>query len=168
MTKFFIGDTHFGHKNILIYEKEFRPFLSIEEHNEELIKRWNSVVTNKDEVYHLGDFCFGKKNIDIASRLNGDKILILGNHDIYPAEEYLKYFKKLYGVLLYKSFSLSHMPLLDSKRWELNIHGHIHSKKLNNIDQSKYFNVSVENINLTPISLDEINFKRYKNTEIYA
>lgn len=167
MEIFFIGDTHFGHKNILIYEKGTREFSSIEEHDDELIARWNSTVGKKDTVYHLGDFCFGKERIQIAERLNGNKNLILGNHDVYDVREYAKYFNKIYGCLHYKTFCLSHMPLLNSSRWELNIHGHIHSKILDCEHKEKYFNVSCENIGLKPISLDEMNFKRWERSKVF-
>ena len=97
----FTSDHHFGHKNILEYEKEARPFKTIEEMNETLIERWNSVVQPHHLVYHLGDFCFGKKNMDIAARLNGKKKLVMGNHDTYPTADYLRYFDQLYGVIFY-------------------------------------------------------------------
>ncbi|HXD94553.1 MAG TPA: metallophosphoesterase [Bacteroidia bacterium] len=167
METFFIGDTHFGHKNILKYEPNYRKFNSIEEHDAELIKRWNAKVTNKDTVYHLGDFCFGRHNIDIASELNGIKKLIMGNHDLYDVIDYRKYFVKVYGVFAFKNILLSHMPCIESEGYELNIHGHLHSKMLAIKNEHKYFNVSCENINLTPISLDEINIKRYNSDYIY-
>ena len=94
---FFIADTHFGHKNIINFEaiKPFRPFTSIEEHDAELIRRWNSVVGPKDIVWHLGDFCFGERNLEIAAQLNGDKRLVMGNHDMYATEKYLRHFTKV-------------------------------------------------------------------------
>ena len=51
--------------------------------NQEIIKRWNSVVSKNDIVYHLGDFAFGNKNFieSIVNQLNGKIYLILGNHD---------------------------------------------------------------------------------------
>jgi calcineurin-like phosphoesterase family protein len=163
---YFIGDTHFGHKNIIEFEKYYRPFANIEEHNEELIKRWNSVVKPADKVYHLGDFCFGRKNIPIAGRLNGHKYLVMGNHDHYKAEEYLAYFEDLYGVWHYKKCVLSHVPIHPTHipdRWWINIHGHLHSREVTKLHYGKtdmpderYFNVSAERINLTPISWDEI------------
>jgi calcineurin-like phosphoesterase family protein len=161
-TVFFIGDTHFGHKNIIEYEKTTRNFSSIEEHNEELIKRWNSVVGKNDIVYHLGDFCFGKQNIAIAGRLNGSKRLIMGNHDVYEASDYLKYFDKLYGAHFYKNTILTHVPVHpDHARVLINIHGHLHSRSViyKPDDSTFYINVSCEHINLTPISLEELKSK---------
>lgn len=157
MNTFFIGDTHFGHKNIITFDstKAFRPFASIEEHDEELVKRWNSVVRDSDVVWHLGDFAFGSKHVAIAGRLNGRKKLVLGNHDSYPSSEYLKFFEKLYGAATIDGFILTHIPVHPDQldRFPNNIHGHLHTKKIND---SRYINVSAENINLTPISIDEL------------
>ena len=54
---FFISDTHFGYKRIVEFSetKPFRPFHSIDEHDEELVRRWNTTVRKKDTVWHLGD-----------------------------------------------------------------------------------------------------------------
>lgn len=60
MKVFVISDTHFGHKNIIDYCN--RPFKSIEEMDEALIKNWNETVSNDDVVIHLGDFGLGKKS----------------------------------------------------------------------------------------------------------
>ena len=75
---FFTADTHFGHANIIKYCD--RPFKTVEEMNEEIIMRWNQVVTPKDSVYHLGDFCFGDPE-KYMERLNGTLFLIRGSHD---------------------------------------------------------------------------------------
>lgn len=163
----FISDTHFGHKNILEFEKEARPFSCLEDMHEVMIDRWNSVVRNNDIVYHLGDFAFGRHNISIAERLKGKKKLIMGNHDSYPASDYLKYFDKLYGVVFYERCILSHVPVHQNglgKRWILNVHGHLHSKNVmcTNIicgkphPDNNYFNVSCEQNNLTPINAEVI------------
>ena len=157
MTTFFIGDTHFGHKNIINFEavKPFRPFATIEEHDEELVRRWNSVVGKKDSVWHLGDVAFGSKNISIVGRLNGFKKLVLGNHDHYPSAEYLKYFDKLYGAATLEDVLLTHIPVATEQleRFGYNIHGHLHTNKM---DDPRYINVSAEHINLTPISMEEL------------
>ena len=173
----FISDTHFGHTNILEYEKVARPFSCLDEMHEVMIDRWNSVVKQNDIVYHLGDFAFGKHTIAIADRLRGKKRLIMGNHDSYPTNLYLNYFDKLYGIVFYKRCVLSHMPVHPNglgKRWLLNVHGHLHSRNImwNNISiitesetgtiiippqyDENYFNVSCEQNNLIPIHRDVI------------
>lgn len=174
----FCSDHHFGHKNILEYEKEARPFSSVEEMNETIIERHNSVIKPQDIVYFLGDFAFGKKHIELAGRMHGKKRLVMGNHDTYPASDYLKYFEKLYGVVFWERCILSHVPVHPNginSRWILNVHGHLHSKKvkISNIESSalhmvcdgfidideydqNYYNVSLEQNNLTPIHRDII------------
>lgn len=131
---FFIGDTHFGHRGIIQFSETapHRPFSAIEEHDEELVRRWNSVVGTRDVVWHLGDFCFGKRNLEIAARLNGNKKLVMGNHDMYATEDYLRYFTRLAGIVEYKGLVLSHSPLHESQlaRWYMNVHGHLHTKRV--------------------------------------
>lgn len=75
------SDHHFGHARII--ELCNRPFSSVEEMNEEMIRRWNEVVIDDDTVYHLGDLSMGQadENITMTARLNGRKFLLPGNHD---------------------------------------------------------------------------------------
>ena len=98
---FFIADTHFGHQKILKFSRS--QFKTIEEHDETIIDNWNNVVRDVDTVWVLGDFCFGKKNIEIAGRLKGVKRLVMGNHDIFNASDYLKYFMRVYGCTKWKN-----------------------------------------------------------------
>lgn len=152
---FFISDTHFGHSKILEFEAASRPFNTIEEHNEALIDNWNSVVTANDVVYHLGDVLFGKANFPLLYRLNGIKKLIMGNHDQYATSEYLIHFTKVHGSYQFDGNILTHIPVHVGQfvRYKMNIHGHLHSKKL---EDARYFNCSCEQIGLTPISYEEI------------
>ena len=154
---FFIGDTHFGHKGIIKFSKTkgLRPFKTIEEHDEELVKRWNSVVSPKDDVWHLGDAVFGARNIPIIGRLNGTKRLVMGNHDIYDSHDYLKYFKRIVGAWQMDGMILTHIPVAEEQleRYFMNIHGHLHQKVL---DNWRYVNVSCEQTGLTPVPYDEI------------
>jgi calcineurin-like phosphoesterase family protein len=84
------ADLHIGHKNILKYQPERIDILAlpddatIDEHDDALIDRWNSVVGYDDEVWYLGDLAMGQRheNIPKTARLNGRKAIIApGNHD---------------------------------------------------------------------------------------
>lgn len=87
--KFYTADTHFGHQLMLSDTACARPFPCTRAMDEALINNWNAVVRPGDLVYHLGDFAFGLNDGDrvrsIFSRLQGRKILILGNHDFKKA-----------------------------------------------------------------------------------
>lgn len=88
MNVFYTSDTHFGHKNIIDFCK--RPFQDVSHMNEILIKNWNETVSPDDTVFHLGDVALGPwvEWDSILSRLNGYKILIVGNHDrIFAGEK---------------------------------------------------------------------------------
>jgi calcineurin-like phosphoesterase family protein len=88
MTRFFISDTHFGHKNIIKYSN--RPFRDVEHMDEMLVKNWNDRVGPTDVVYHLGDVAMGASERwdNILKRLSGYKILVTGNHDrIFAGEK---------------------------------------------------------------------------------
>jgi len=175
---FLIGDTHFFHQKILEFEKEARPFGSVEEMNEAIVDRWNSVVSKRDTVWHLGDVCFGRaSNLSILSRLNGTKNLILGNHDQHGVREYLKYFRKIEAAKKYDGFLLTHVPIHPGQfyRFKGNVHGHLHSKRVlhwktfdtgigplaERVPDERYINVSCEQINLTPKAWESIK-KEYK------
>ncbi len=77
---FFTSDSHFWHSNIIQYCN--RPFDTVEQMNEMLIKYWNDTVGPEDTVYVLGDFSLAHRPVEtILPRLNGIKHLIAGNHD---------------------------------------------------------------------------------------
>lgn len=162
----FTADTHFGHANILGFEPNQRPFNTVEEMNEVLIEKWNSVVREKDTVYHLGDVAFGKHSLPLIKRLNGKKRLCLGNHDGYVSSEYLLYFEKLYGAKEWKKCILTHVPVHPGTlgtRFLLNVHGHLHSKNVGVwldetifVPDRNYLCVSVEQNNLYPVHADII------------
>lgn len=172
---FFISDTHFGHKNILSFRGKdtdyLRNFPSVEEMNNHMYDKWNSVVKPNDKVYHLGDLALQVKNLDLLKGLNGNKILYRGNHDKMQLSEYAKYFKDVRAVD-YKgefNFILSHIPLhpMHFKKGFINVHGHLHDREVMIHNQeyeqteidNRYFNVSVERLNYTPIELGELREK---------
>lgn len=78
---FVTSDTHFSHARIS--ELAGRPFASVEEMDETLVTRWNSLVGPDDAVLHLGDLALGPiaQSLPITGRLNGRKYLVPGNHD---------------------------------------------------------------------------------------
>ena len=164
-----ISDTHFSHGNICKFTNydgtPLRPWDNVEDMNEAMIEGWNSVVKDGDKVYHLGDFSMGFKELPqhVVWRLKGQKRLVRGNHDMCPTAEYLKHFEDIYGVRVFHSEKLifSHIPLHAEsiKPGWLNVHGHLHNNIVrlpNKSPDTRYFNVSVERINYTPIHIDEL------------
>lgn len=173
MSKVFItSDLHLGHDRSFIYEP--RGFKSIEEHDEEIIKRWNSVIDAGTEVYCLGDLMLGNNNhgLECIKKLNGNIHVIRGNHDTDTR-------MKLYGTcpniveivegkfLKYKKyhFYLSHFPCLTSnyldsnkflKNRMLNLHGHTHFKEKFNINYPYCYNCCVDAHNIYPVRIDQI------------
>ena len=152
---FVIADTHFGHKKVIEFEAEKRPFKTIEEHDTELVRRWNSVVGRKDTVWHLGDVLFGQDSFKTLSLLNGVKKLVMGNHDRYPAAKYLEYFSQITGAAELRDCILTHIPIHPEQfnRYKRNIHGHLHNEHLHDV---RYICVSVEQTNLAPVLLEAL------------
>lgn len=158
---FVISDLHLGHKNILNFTHhdgtKMRDFESIQHMHIYIMDKWNDVVTNQDKIYVLGDVAFNKEGLKWLNLFNGKKRLVLGNHDKFPTKLYLEYFSEVYGVRQINGVWLTHVPMhpdcVNQERVKVNIHGHLHK---NFIDHPKYYNVSVERINYTPISIDTI------------
>lgn len=178
---FFTSDTHFGHSKIIDYCK--RPFSSIEEHDKALIQNWNNTVGQDDTVFHLGDFAYGNSQFiaNIIKQLNGNIILIKGNHDL-----------KNMNPILYNMFSdvvyqarilidkqtvyLNHFPFLCFAHGDINLYknnyniqlfGHVHSGPLTsskdvsrlNILFPTQYDVGIDNNNYTPISWADVKNK---------
>ncbi len=148
---YFIGDTHFGHQKVATS----RGYASIADHDADLVARWNAVVRQKDSVWHLGDVLFGRHSFAVLGALNGYKRLVMGNHDMYDAAAYLAHFKRLCGAAQYQQAVLSHIPVSPCQfsRWERNIHGHTHSRRL---DDVRYVPASAEQTDLRPMTYDEL------------
>lgn len=155
---YLISDTHFFHKNIINYAN--RPFNSIEEMNETLIRNWNKVIKKEYDIFVLGDVSLGGKNqtAEIISQLNGNKFLIMGNHDNHKS---VKYWKEMgfdtvskYPIIFNGFYIFSHEPIfLNDSMPYVNIHGHLHQNKY---EGNQYYNVSVECIDYTPINFKKI------------
>jgi calcineurin-like phosphoesterase family protein len=148
---------------------ELRGFNSTEEMDEEIISRYNELVTKRDSVYILGDVCWVAKAIPFLGRLNGHKSIVLGNHDQRFYLKYLDYVSRVEGVITKSigglSAVLTHVPIHPDEliRWSVNIHGHLHSNEIMLVGVShgrhadpRYFNVSVERWNFYPVHRDTI------------
>lgn len=132
------SDLHFWHKNVMKFCSDTRPWESIEEMHEALIDDWNNKVKQEDIIFHLGDFSFKGKEAteEILSKLNGKKVMVLGNHDkvlrssikngtfdITDIVDYLEV--KVDGTKI----CMSHFPMSSwnqQGRGSLMLHGHCH------------------------------------------
>lgn len=184
--KAFTSDQHFGHKNIIKFCN--RPFYSVQHMTESLINNYNSVINDDDTVVWVGDAFFLNKETmaDILKKLNGNKILIRGNHDKYSPIIYLEAgFQTIIDDFITLEFEgvnikICHYPYLQGKTdWfdkyenkrpvpkenEILIHGHTHQKtKIS----GNMIHVGVDSNNYYPILYDEIIdiIKRIKTQKI--
>lgn len=156
----FTSDLHINHDNIIKYCK--RPFTSTEDMNESLIKRWNSKVSQDDIVYVVGDVFLGDpaQAAPIVQRLNGKKILILGNHDRSPKTMIASGFNEVHRRLEItlrdgRKALLSHKPLPEMllREYDLQIHGHRHVEPA---VSGKRINVCVDLWGYEPVHESEI------------
>jgi calcineurin-like phosphoesterase family protein len=162
---YLIGDTHFDHANIIRYCH--RPFHNVWEMNETIMRNWNETVKDRDTVYFLGDWAYGRRHKPAKywlSKLKGHIISLKGSHDRGEKDIRFEDFK----VLQYRgyTFLLIHDP--DNKktiknvkeRYDWIIHGHKHNNDMRDYPfingERKTINVSVETINYHPLSLDKL------------
>lgn len=168
---YFTSDTHFNHDKEFIWKD--RGYGSVDEMNEDIIKKWNEVVTPGDDVYHLGDVMLGdnEKGLYMLNRLNGRIHIVLGNHDtetrrvLYEGSwnvceiayaDMIKYGKNhLY---------LSHYPTLigqfDAHKHHglINLCGHTHQTEpfVPEWHNPYIYNVGMDAHDMRPVGLDEI------------
>lgn len=167
----FISDTHFSDPDMIARDRNghrLRDFDTVEEMDEFIVKRWNSVVSRGDKVYHLGDVGHGKnrQSLDrlgsLLKRLNGSKRLIMGNHDERDVKFYRGHFTKVLSYRLFtergrEALVCTHIPLHPGclggkyKGGTLNVHGHMHAGDLHD---SRYLNVCAERVAYTPMHYD--------------
>jgi calcineurin-like phosphoesterase family protein len=159
--------------------EKIRPWTNPDEMDEEMVKRWNETVKPNDKVYHLGDVVINRKALSIMHRLNGDKVLIRGNHDIFRDDEYRVYFRELRAYHVMNGMILSHIPVHEAStgRFGTNIHGHLHTgrvKRARGVDAKtgatlystendvRYHCVCVEQTDFRPILFEDV-IKRIKD-----
>ena len=157
-----VSDTHFGHENMLRFTHtdgtliRGNRFSSVEDMDEHMIERWNSVVRPGDKVYHLGDV-FVDDGHKALKRLNGHKRLILGNHDNIKSPYLYNSFNKIMMWRQFPEFNcvLSHTPLHESSMFKIgyNLHGHIHQHAS---PSARHINCCVEVQDYTPRHIEEL------------
>lgn len=166
---FFTSDLHIGHDKEFIWGA--RGFDSVEEHDSEILRRWNSTVTPKDNVYILGDLVMGTNESEwdrIFSQLNGTLIFVAGNHD---TDHKIDYYCNNYDMIFlgwatpyhyskYKHFYLSHYPTLvsnfEDKKFVWNLSGHTHSQDKFEYGRGHVYNVALDAHNCYPVSIEDI------------
>ena len=169
---FLVSDTHFGHTGVCRFVRndgvtKLRPWDTAEEMDEFMVKAWNERVRPTDKVYHLGDVVINRKALGIMRRLNGDKVLIRGNHDIFRDTDYREHFRELRAYHVMNGMILSHIPIHTESlgRFGVNIHGHTHANrvmmpgfngKITNIVDVRYHCVCVEHTDFAPILFEDV------------
>lgn len=160
---YFTSDTHFFHTRIVTLAH--RPFNSVDEMNEVIIKNWNAKVPDRDShVFILGDLSFGKpeQTIEVLNRLNGTIYLIKGNHDKHLTNKVLKCFAFSKDRYLLKASDgnrvvLDHFPLYTwegAHRGSYHFHGHCHGTL--GKEYTTRTDVGVDTNNYTPYSYTEL------------
>ena len=171
---FLVSDTHFGHKGVCHFTRndgvtKLRPWDTPEEKDEAMVKARNERVRPTDKVYHLGDVVINRKALGIMRRLNGDKVLIRGNHDIFRDDEYREHFRELRAYHVMNGMILSHIPIHEESlgRFGVNIHGHLHANRVmkagpasgefvNKVIDPRYHCVCVEHTDFAPILFEDV------------
>ena len=166
---YFTADLHFYHENIIRHAN--RPYYNIEKMNDDLIKRWNKIVSSQDEIYILGDFTMkgAKRATDILCQLKGIKHLVKGNHDGFVEDS--EFDRTLFASIQDYAevisgntrFVLFHYPILEWNgmyKGSILLHGHQHNHvdyNYNNLQNGIYrFDVGIDANNMTPVSAEDI------------
>ena len=184
---FFTADSHFSTSDMSVLLRDYRPFNSLEEMNDEIIKIWNRQASEDDIIYHLGDFVnYNWIDMDYEPRLKfvqkikAKIVLILGNNEKRimknefdnDFEKFKKYLLELGFFDVFEneltveigenSFKLVHEPVNADKTSKYNLFGHIHRCVL----VKRYgFNVGVDNHNYSLFSENDVLelFGRFKS-----
>lgn len=160
-TTFYTADTHHCHKRII--ELSRRPFACVEEMDETMIANWNATVSPTDIVRHLGDFAtFGRgreKIQEIFGRLNGEKHLVIGNHDRDNETTLsLPWASMQHQAWIEdggRTVFACHYPMLTwpgARRGAYHLYGHVHGDVPGT---NRSLDVGVDQNDFRPITLDE-------------
>ncbi|MFW8567090.1 hypothetical protein [Orrella sp. 11846] len=180
---FLVSDTHFSHAGVCRFLRDdntkLRPWDDPDEMDEYMIQAWNDTVKPKDKVYHLGDVVVNRRGLQIMPRLNGEKILIKGNHDNFPLRDYVDHFKDILAYHSLHGLLLSHIPVHPESlyRYGCNVHGHLHERRVmkdlpdgRRVIDPRYYSVCVEHTEYKPILLEEVrkNIREQQDEQLNA
>jgi calcineurin-like phosphoesterase family protein len=169
--RFILSDHHMGQDSIYSFTDNsgqlLRPWAkSAAEADEMMIEAHNKQVRQQDTTYFLGDVSMSAKLLVNLDRMNGRKVLIRGNHDIFPMKKYTPHFADIRGTHKLGRLILSHYPLHSKSipRWcKANVHGHTHANFVMRRvwwgamrPDPRYINACVEKFGITPIDVEEI------------
>lgn len=162
MRRWVIADLHFNHTNVLKYDNA--PFETVEQMNDEIVKRWNNTVSKDDVVYILGDFTLSRHTEyikEICGKLHGHKVLVMGNHDTRKPADYINCgfitaIRK--PILVEPRVVLSHEPPAENNIFYGMgyIFGHVHTKRCAADLYGNCRCVSAARVNYTPVDLDKL------------
>jgi calcineurin-like phosphoesterase family protein len=147
----FTSDLHLGHE----LAAKNRGFASVEEHDAAIIYNINKVVNKNDKLFILGDLAMNKQKLEQLSEIRcRNKELLIGNHDLYQTQHYLRWFTKVHGFRKYENYWLSHCPVHPQEMYRTkgNIHGHIHKGAATHELPLPYYNVNVDFHNCNPVN----------------
>ena len=176
--KWYIADTHFGHKNVIAFNQ--RPFSDVDEMDRILMELWNAKVNRQDDIYVLGDFAFRNEKPEqwYLKQLNGIKHLIVGNHDgnLLKNETAMGYFETVEKMEHVSDqgnhICLCHFPICEWNGYykgHWHIYGHIHNRREETYNMMKMreraLNAGVDINYYSPSSFKElvVNNERFKN-----
>lgn len=150
----FTSDLHLGHA----YAAKARGFTDVEEHDIVVTETISRHLNKKSKLFVLGDVAWNRDALKFLATIPGTKELIIGNHDKFKTEEYLRYFTRVHGFRRYGSFWLSHCPMHPQEiyRCKGNIHGHIHKGAGTPPLDLPYYNVNVDFHFYHPVNLSTI------------
>ena len=174
MATFFTADTHFGHENVIKHSR--RPFADVDEMNAALRQNWNARVTDKDDIYIMGDFFYKGSGgpTQIIKQLNGRKHLIRGNHDGRYLKDaaFREQFVEIVDLLNLnvdgKHIILCHYPIAEWPRYfqgSWHIHGHIHNRRGETFEflrtKERALNAGADITHFSPVTFDELKTYNY-------
>lgn len=165
MPVFFASDIHFGHDKLRTFYPDTRgSFSTVERLDAHIITEWNKTIGQDDDVYVLGDLGGGHpKHLDSClAQLNGNKVLVTGNHDKKTWQGVKHHFVEVHQAYHEEWFGDQFVVMCHYPIWEWNamsrgayhVHGHLHGKPHG--IPGRILDVGIDNHNLRPFTYDDI------------